>query len=120
MVSSKAVSFYNIFTFLKPESVQITDIRYLTMMQKQIRYTIGMISLIHIICSFDGSAAEATLVAQLDNVPGWLRTTLARIFKYTIKFSGMMDWTGDVFRAYEYTSGKANVVIISRQGYMFT
>lgn len=55
-------------------------------------------------------------VAKLENVPGWLRSTLVRIFKYNIKFSVMMDWTGDVCRAYEYTGGKANVIIISPQG----
>jgi hypothetical protein len=173
LILSKVFSHYNIFTFLKPESVQITDIRYLTMKQKQIRHAIGMIFLIHIICSAYCSAAESTPVArefilldqygkhyeitypqekvcvlvfadkwgctqvegwvrplydqyeetiailgvaQLDGVPSWLRSTLVRIFKKSIKFSVMMDWTGDVCRAYEYTGRKANVVIISRQG----
>ena len=143
------------------------------MKQKQILHAIGMIFLIHMICSVDGSAAESASVArefnlldqygkhyeitypqekicvlvfadkwgctqvegwvrplydqyedtiaiigvaQLDGVPGWLRSTLVRIFKKSIKFSVMMDWTGDVCRAYEYTGRKANVVIISRQG----
>ena len=55
-------------------------------------------------------------VAQLENVPGWLRSTIVRIFKNNIEFSVMMDWTGQVSRAYEYSGGKAYVVIICRQG----
>jgi len=143
------------------------------MKQKQIPHAIGLILLIHIICTVDGFVAETTPVArefslldqygkcyemtypqekicvlvfadkwgctqvegwvrplygqyqdaisilgvaQLENVPGWLRSTIVRIFKHTIKFSVMMDWTGDVCRAYEYAGGKANVVIISQQG----
>ncbi|MDY6972421.1 MAG: redoxin domain-containing protein [Thermodesulfobacteriota bacterium] len=55
-------------------------------------------------------------VAQLENVPRWLKSTITRIFKHTIKFPVMMDWTGNVSRAYEYTGRKAYVVIISREG----
>ena len=55
-------------------------------------------------------------VAQLKGVPRWLRSTLVRIFKSTIKFSVMMDWTGEVSRDYEYPGGKALVVIVDRQG----
>ena len=55
-------------------------------------------------------------VAQLEGVPRWLRSTLVRIFKSTIKFSVMMDWTGEVSRDYEYPGGKALVVIVDRQG----
>ncbi len=143
------------------------------MKQSQIRHTIGLIFLIHIICNFNFSAAESSPVARkfilldqygksyeitypqenvcvlvfadkwgctqvegwvrplydhyqdtiailgvahLENVPGWLRSTIVRIFKHTIKFSVMMDWTGDVCRAYEYTGREAYVVIIGRQG----
>lgn len=55
-------------------------------------------------------------VAQLEGVPRWLRSTLVRIFKSTIKFSVMMDWTGEVSRDYEYPGGKAFVVIVDKQG----
>ena len=55
-------------------------------------------------------------VAQLDGVPGWLRSTLVRIFRNSIRFSVMMDWTGDICRVYGYPGGKAFVVIVDRQG----
>lgn len=55
-------------------------------------------------------------VAQLANVPSWLRPTILGIFKRSIKFSVMMDWTGDVSRKYGYPGGKAFVVIVDRAG----
>ena len=55
-------------------------------------------------------------VAQLANVPSWLRPTLLKIFKRSIKYSVMMDWTGDVSRKYGYPGGKAFVVIVDREG----
>jgi hypothetical protein len=55
-------------------------------------------------------------VAQLDGVPKWLRSTLVRIFKRSIKFSVMMDWTGEVCMGYAYPGGNAYVVIVNPQG----
>ena len=55
-------------------------------------------------------------VAQLEGVPRWLRSTLVGIFKRMIKFSVMMDWTGEVSRDYEYPGGNAFVVIVDKQG----
>lgn len=55
-------------------------------------------------------------VAQLTNVPGWLKPMIISIFKRTIKFSVMMDWSGDVCAAYGYPGGKAFVVITDSEG----
>ena len=38
------------------------------------------------------------------------------IFKRSIKYSVIMDWTGDVSRRYGYPGGKAFVVIVDRDG----
>ena len=55
-------------------------------------------------------------VANLANVPSWLQPTLINIFKLSIKYSIMMDWTGDVSKDYGYPGGKAFVVIVDRKG----
>ena len=55
-------------------------------------------------------------VAQLANVPSWLQPTLLGIFKRSIKYPVMMDWTGNVSRKYGYPGGKAFVVIVDREG----
>jgi hypothetical protein len=59
-------------------------------------------------------------VAQLANVPSWLQPTLLGIFKRSIKYSVMMDWTGDVSRKYGYPGVKAFVVIVDREGVIQT
>ena len=61
-------------------------------------------------------AIDINGVAKLEGVPKWLRFTLKRIFKSAIKYSVMMDWTGDVCRLYGYPGGKAFVVIVDRKG----
>ncbi|MDY7038218.1 MAG: hypothetical protein SV375_18910 [Thermodesulfobacteriota bacterium] len=55
-------------------------------------------------------------VAQLKGVPRWLQSTIRGIFKKFVKFSVMMDWSGEVCRAYGYKGGKAYVVIVNRNG----
>ena len=54
--------------------------------------------------------------ARLENVPEFLRNAIIRIFRRTIRFSVIMDWTGDLSRSYGYTGRSAYLVIISRKG----
>lgn len=55
-------------------------------------------------------------VAVLSSVPSFMRGVVRRIFKSQVKYSVLLDWKGDVSRSYEYQGGKANVVVIDRNG----
>jgi hypothetical protein len=55
-------------------------------------------------------------VARLESVPEFLRSAILRLFRKIIRFSVIMDWTGNLSRSYEYTGRNAHLVIISRQG----
>ncbi len=55
-------------------------------------------------------------VAVLSSVPSFMRGIVRKIFKNKVKYSVLLDWSGDVSRAYEYKGGKANLVIIDREG----
>ncbi len=55
-------------------------------------------------------------VAVLSSVPSLMRGIVRRIFKSQVKYSVLLDWKGDVSRAYNYQGGKANLVVIDRNG----
>ncbi|OPZ12734.1 MAG: hypothetical protein BWZ10_02066 [candidate division BRC1 bacterium ADurb.BinA364] len=55
-------------------------------------------------------------VAELSSVPSALRTMIQGIFKKTIQFPVMLDWTGRVSRQHEYRGKAAAVVIVDPQG----
>jgi len=55
-------------------------------------------------------------VAVLGSVPAFMRGIVRQIFKSQVKYPVLLDWTGNVSRAYEYQSGKANLVVIDRNG----
>lgn len=55
-------------------------------------------------------------VAVLSAVPSLMRGIVRRIFRKQVKYPVLLDWKGDVSRAYAYQSGKANVLVIDREG----
>ncbi|MDX2032831.1 MAG: hypothetical protein SF339_19295 [Blastocatellia bacterium] len=55
-------------------------------------------------------------VAVLSSVPSLMRGIVRGIFRSKVKYSVLLDWKGDVARSYGYQSGKANVVVIDRNG----
>jgi len=55
-------------------------------------------------------------VAVLSAVPVFMRGIIRSMFKSKVKYPVLLDWTGEVARAYTYQSGKANLVLIDRQG----
>ncbi len=55
-------------------------------------------------------------VAVLNSVPALMRGIVRQIFKSQVKYPVLLDWTGSVSRAYEYQSGKANLIVIDRSG----
>lgn len=55
-------------------------------------------------------------VAELSAVPSLMQGVVRQIFKSQIRFSVMLDWSGKVSKSYNYQSGKANVVLISKKG----
>ncbi len=55
-------------------------------------------------------------VAVLSSVPFFARGFVRGIFKSKVKYSVLLDWKGDVSKAYGYKSGSANVFVIDRDG----
>lgn len=55
-------------------------------------------------------------VAVLSAVPGLLRGTVRGMFKNKVKYSVLLDWKGDVAKAYQYEGRQANVFLVDRQG----
>ncbi|NDD64060.1 MAG: hypothetical protein EBZ36_08800 [Acidobacteria bacterium] len=55
-------------------------------------------------------------VAVLSAVPVFMRGIIRSMFKSKVKYPVLLDWTGEVARAYAYHSGKANLVLIDQQG----
>lgn len=55
-------------------------------------------------------------VAVLSSVPFFARSVVRSIFKSKVKYSVLLDWKGDVSKAYGYESGKANLYVIDRNG----
>lgn len=55
-------------------------------------------------------------VAVLSTVPSFMRPIIRTMFRSQVKHSVLLDWTGDVSRAYHYSSGTANLFLIDRQG----
>ncbi len=55
-------------------------------------------------------------VAVLSSVPALLRGAVRGIFKKKVKYSVLLDWKGDVAKAFRYEGKKANVVLVNRQG----
>jgi len=55
-------------------------------------------------------------VAVLTSVPFFARGVVRGIFKSKVKYSVLLDWTGDVSKSFGYQSGRANVYVINRDG----
>ena len=57
-------------------------------------------------------------IAVLNTVPSLMRGVVRGIFKRNTPYPVLLDWKGDVARAYGYQSKKANLVLIDRQGFI--
>jgi hypothetical protein len=55
-------------------------------------------------------------IAALSSVPALARGVVTRIFKSKVKYSVLLDWTGNVAKSYSYEANQANVFVISPQG----
>ena len=55
-------------------------------------------------------------VAVLSAVPAFMRPIIRTMFRSKVKYSVLLDWTGDVATAYAYQSGRANLILIDQQG----
>lgn len=55
-------------------------------------------------------------VAVLSAVPAFMRGIIRSMFKSKVKYPVLLDWTGEVARAYTYQSGQANLILIDQQG----
>ena len=55
-------------------------------------------------------------VAVLSSVPAMVRGLVRTIFRSQVKYSVLLDWKGEVSQAYGYQNGRANLVLIDRQG----
>ncbi|MBK7600405.1 MAG: redoxin domain-containing protein [Acidobacteria bacterium] len=55
-------------------------------------------------------------VAMLSSVPSFARGLVRRIFKSQVKYSVLLDWSGDVSKSYGCKGGVANLFVIDRDG----
>lgn len=55
-------------------------------------------------------------VAVLSSVPSFARGVVRRIFKTRVKYPVLLDWSGDVSKAYGYQGGSAVLYVIDKQG----
>lgn len=55
-------------------------------------------------------------IAELSTVPSLARGVVRRIIKSRTNYSVLLDWTGNVSKAYSYQTGKATVVVVSKEG----
>lgn len=55
-------------------------------------------------------------VAVLSSVPAVMRGLVRGIFKSKVKYSVLLDWKGEVAKAFQYERRQANVFVIDRAG----
>ncbi len=55
-------------------------------------------------------------IAVLSSVPSFARGLVRRIFRSKVRYPVLLDWKGDVSRAYRYEGGTANLYIIDKNG----
>jgi len=55
-------------------------------------------------------------LADVSSVPSPLRSLVQSKFKKTIQYPVMLDWEGAPSRSFNYTKGKVNVYLLSRDG----
>lgn len=55
-------------------------------------------------------------IAVLSSVPSFARGVVRRIFRSNVKYPVLLDWKGDVSRAYRYQGGSANLYVIDKSG----
>jgi len=55
-------------------------------------------------------------VANLKGVPTFAQGLVRKIFRKSLQYPVMLDWTGDVATSYESQSGMANLILLSKEG----
>lgn len=55
-------------------------------------------------------------IADVSAVPGWLRGTVKAKFREARPHPVMLDWSGDIVRAYPMIKNQANIFLIERDG----
>ncbi|MBK9316674.1 MAG: redoxin domain-containing protein [Acidobacteria bacterium] len=55
-------------------------------------------------------------IAVLTSVPSFARGLVRKIFRSNVKYPVLLDWKGDVSRAYRYQGGSANLYVIDKSG----
>ncbi|WP_136077326.1 TlpA family protein disulfide reductase [Pontiella desulfatans] len=63
-----------------------------------------------------GERVDICGVANMKGLPKMLRPMLRGIFKKSIEYPVMMDWTGATCEAFKYTAGVADIFIVDRNG----
>ena len=63
-----------------------------------------------------GNQVDIHGIAELSVVPTLVRGVVRRIMKREVKHPVMLDWEGSVSRSYGYRSGRANIIVIDRDG----
>lgn len=55
-------------------------------------------------------------IAVLSSVPSFARGLVRKIFRSQVNYSVLLDWKGDVSKAYRYQGGSANLYVIDKSG----
>lgn len=55
-------------------------------------------------------------VADLSTVPAFLQGVVALFIRGQVQYPVMLDWTGTIARAYTYTKGQAQVLLVNTAG----
>ncbi len=63
-----------------------------------------------------GTAIDILGVARLAGVPAGLKPVLRALFRRTLKYPVMMDWSGDVSTRYQYEANLANLLVLDSAG----
>lgn len=63
-----------------------------------------------------GKRIDISGLAQLPGIPSPFHGLFRREFKARLAYPVLLDWTGDVAKAFNPVAGKANVVVIARDG----
>lgn len=63
-----------------------------------------------------GSKIDVYGIAELSAVPSLMRGIVRRVIKQKTKYSVLLDWSGAVSKTYGYQKGKANVVVLDKNG----
>jgi len=55
-------------------------------------------------------------VANLKGVPAFAQGLVRKIFRKSLQYPVMLDWSGDVAKSYASQSGMANLILLNKEG----